>query len=546
MIIRCSIKEGKDMKRRIFSLSVLLLVVSAAVILLTATDSYADIKVRKSLPSFTSSVGKEYYYSDNNIFYKYNYGPTQRKFERYDNKYCVGNCTWYAYGRASELLGEPLNTNFKWNASAWWSINMRNNHYPYGSEPKVGAIACYATHVAIVEKVVDGEPYVSESAWTLSRSKPLSASDVVFHYGRPWIKNAKGYIYVLDAEMQNAEEVDYSVIITAKDLNMRTGPGAEYSRIGYVKPGTYKVSHECGNWAKLESNEYWICMDYAQKIKNIEEEIVDIGKKVNYKVKVEITNLNMRTGPATSYKRVGYLKPGTYKLTKTKNGWGKVEDLGYWISLEFAEKVGTSNKVNKPDEEQKNDKNDKNNKTDKNNKKDQNNKNDKNDKNQKNNKSDKVKKTDEKKKSDKVKKSDKKKKTDKKKKKKKTTKKTSLYKVKVTAKDLYMRTGPGTNYSTKGYAKKGRIYDIKDTKNGWGKLSKNGYWIKLSYTTPVDASFNVRVKAKDLNMRTGPGSSYKRKGYIKPGVYTIQKTKNGWGQLRKNGYWIKLSFTKKL
>ena len=120
----------------------------------------------------------------------------------------------------------------------------------------------------------------------------------------------------------------------------------------------------------------------------------------------------------------------------------------------------------------------------------------------------------------------------------------SMYKVKINAIGLRMRSGPGTNYSMKGIVIKGSTYDIVDTKNGWGQIGKNGYWIKLSYTIPVNSEFNVKVTAKDLNMRTGPGILHSKKGYIKPGTHTIKRTDGGWGQLKSNGYWIKLSYTK--
>ena len=120
-----------------------------------------------------------------------------------------------------------------------------------------------------------------------------------------------------------------------------------------------------------------------------------------------------------------------------------------------------------------------------------------------------------------------------------------MYKVKVTASALNMRTGPGTSYSSRGKAVKGAIFDIVDTKDGCGQISTTGAWIKLSYTVAVNAEYNVKITAKDLNMRSGPGILYARKGYIKPGTYTIKATNGDWGQLKSNGYWIKLSYTKK-
>ena len=145
--------------KKLFSLIISFIIAVSIVMPLTTTESNAAFSARTTVPSYSSAAGKTYYYTNNNIFYSSGYGPNQVK--RSDGKYVTGNCTWYAYGRASEILGKNLNTNFRWDASRWWDINKQGNYYPYGSTPKVGAIACYDSHVAIVEKVVNGKPYVS-------------------------------------------------------------------------------------------------------------------------------------------------------------------------------------------------------------------------------------------------------------------------------------------------------------------------------------------------------------------------------------------------
>lgn len=65
--------------------------------------------------------------------------------------------------------------------------------------------------------------------------------------------------------------------------------------------------------------------------------------------------------------------------------------------------------------------------------------------------------------------------------------------------------------------------------------------------TASNTEYRVRVTIKDLNIRTEPrvrnGNS---KGYIKPGVYTIVQESNGWGKLKSGVGWIKLSYTTKL
>lgn len=70
----------------------------------------------------------------------------------------------------------------------------------------------------------------------------------------------------------------------------------------------------------------------------------------------------------------------------------------------------------------------------------------------------------------------------------------------------------------------------------------NGYGVKKTTTK----SYKVQVKIDDLNIRTGPGTKYESKGYIKPGTYTIVKTDGKWGKLKSGAGWIHLDYTKKV
>ena len=60
------------------------------------------------------------------------------------------------------------------------------------------------------------------------------------------------------------------------------------------------------------------------------------------------------------------------------------------------------------------------------------------------------------------------------------------------------------------------------------------------------SSFLVRVKIKDLYIRTGPGTSYSNKGFIKPGVYTIVETQGKFGKLKSGVGWICLDYAAKI
>ena len=54
--------------------------------------------------------------------------------------------------------------------------------------------------------------------------------------------------------------------------------------------------------------------------------------------------------------------------------------------------------------------------------------------------------------------------------------------------------------------------------------------------------FLVKVSISDLYIRKGAGTKYKTKGFIKPGVYTITKTKGNWGKLKSGKGWICLKY----
>ena len=59
---------------------------------------------------------------------------------------------------------------------------------------------------------------------------------------------------------------------------------------------------------------------------------------------------------------------------------------------------------------------------------------------------------------------------------------TNQYLVKVTANNLNVRKGPGASYDISGTVKKGDVFTITETKNGWGKLKSGLGWVSLGYT----------------------------------------------------------------
>lgn len=228
--------------------------------------SAASFSPRLSAPSLSN----KYYYSDLNAFYKYGYG--------------MPNCTAYAYGRAYEILGSEPKLSWN-NAEQWYGYNKANGYYKYGQTPKVGAIACWSYnggggHVAVVEKVENGQITFSNSAWSGKRFYLSYAStDDKNAGGNSWW-NFQGYIYLGDfsgstsTTQATTKKVTYTTGTYKTDvddyLNMRSGAGTSYSYVtsvpGNVTLNVTKVSTAGGyTWGYTSYNGKtgWVALDFC-------------------------------------------------------------------------------------------------------------------------------------------------------------------------------------------------------------------------------------------------------------------------------------------
>ena len=79
-----------------------------------------------------------------------------------------------------------------------------------------------------------------------------------------------------------------------------------------------------------------------------------------------------------------------------------------------------------------------------------------------------------------------------------TTKVDNGYLVKVTANELNIRAGAGTNYNIVGSIKDKGTYTIVETKNNWGKLKSGAGWICLDYTTKTNGTVETKKSINEL------------------------------------------------
>lgn len=70
-------------------------------------------------------------------------------------------------------------------------------------------------------------------------------------------------------------------------------------------------------------------------------------------------------------------------------------------------------------------------------------------------------------------------------------------------------------------------------------------------STPTFSPYKVRVSIKDLNIRKGPGTNYTSNGFCPVGVYTIIEESDGagatkWGKLKSGAGWVSLDYAKRV
>ena len=113
-----------------------------------------------------------------------------------------------------------------------------------------------------------------------------------------------------------------------------------------------------------------------------------------------------------------------------------------------------------------------------------------------------------------------------------------IYRVRKSASDAKTQFGAYTNLdSAKAKADENEGYNVYD-RNALvytGKKQVNLTNTKL-----------VKITVRDLRIRSGPGLSYVSRGYIAPGKYTIvdEKEADGynWGKLKSGAGWIALKY----
>lgn len=264
-----------------------------------ANSNSIDLKKSEFVPRKTApSYSNPKYYRDNPL-YQLGYG--------------MPNCTTYAIGRAWELLGEMPNLSIN-SAYTYWSYNKQTNAYPYGSKPRLGAVAVFSNspygHVGVVEKIYeDGSFDMSHSAWGGQEFEYLR----VYTDGRGYYSNYLiGFIYIGDWDNEDFDKGQVFV----KNSDGAKNQWKKIDNNWYYFNGEGKANI---GWFKDGSN--WFLSN--------KEGIMQIGwKYVSGKWYYLNSGGYMQKGFINSQGKTYYLQEnGAMKI-----GWSKINDTWYYFN----------------------------------------------------------------------------------------------------------------------------------------------------------------------------------------------------------------------
>ena len=116
-------------------------------------------------------------------------------------------------------------------------------------------------------------------------------------------------------------------VVDIGTLNVRVGPGTDYTKIKEISQGVRYAYYEVADeWVRIGDG--WVSTLYFYVEGTTAE---DSGNAI-----VTTNNLNIRSGPDTSFKRIGsYMKDEAIPLLAEVNGWGYTEKG--WISMIYVD-----------------------------------------------------------------------------------------------------------------------------------------------------------------------------------------------------------------
>lgn len=152
-----------------------------------------------------------------------------------------------------------------------------------------------------------------------------------------WVRIKDGWVSVTYFYIEGTTgEGSGTGTVTGADLNVRSGPGKDYERVGGLEKGdTVKIQAQVNGWGYTGKG--WVSMNYITM-----EGASSTGSSGTGTVTA--SSLNIRKEPAEGAEKVGaYEKGDEIEILEVKNNWGRT-DKG-WVSMTYVKMDSTTGTV---------------------------------------------------------------------------------------------------------------------------------------------------------------------------------------------------------
>ena len=167
-------------------------------------------------------------------------------------------------------------------------------------------------------------------------SSMYSHTGVYMHYST---KEKCYYIVQLFTKPSSGQATDFPLIaeaVATGNVNVRSGPGTNYSRIGNLKKAQIiSIVSVSGDWTEIvmsQNRKGYVHKDYisfvcgSAAISQIDVPSTDPG---SMGAAIATGNVNVRQGPGTNYKKLGQLRRGqTIAVWSVKGKWAEITWTG--------------------------------------------------------------------------------------------------------------------------------------------------------------------------------------------------------------------------
>ena len=137
--------------------------------------------------------------------------------------------------------------------------------------------------------------------------------------------------------------------VNTNSLNVRSGPSTSNSVVGKLSKGTkVSVISENNGWSKILYNnkECYVSSRYLDSESSSSDNSNNNSSNSTIKETKEVNtdSLNVRSGPSTSYSKLGTLSKGTkVEVISESNGWSKIlyNDKEAYVSSQYLSEIGS-------------------------------------------------------------------------------------------------------------------------------------------------------------------------------------------------------------